>query len=134
MSLLYGLQEKETHFLKNRNMEKLDYKNYPKVKPTIQNKYVLMENYQVENVRVPKGYETNGADVPKLFWWFVPPFKPKYLPAIIIHDYLCDKKKYSLADSLFESTLYKIEISFTTKTMVKAVKWYHTIKYKIIGW
>ena len=105
--------------------------NYPKVQPTINNRYVLLEHYQVENVRVPKGYETNGADVPKLFWWFVPPFKPKFLPAIIVHDYLCDREKYQLADALFESTLFAIEKSFVTKTMVKSVKIYHKIKYGV---
>ena len=104
---------------------------YPKVQPTINNKYVLLEHYQVENVRVPKGYETNGADVPKLFWWFVPPFKPKFLPAIIIHDYLCEKEEYKLADNLFESTLFAIEKSFVTKTMVKFVRIYHKIKYGV---
>ena len=102
---------------------------YPKVQPTINNRYVLLEHYQVESVRVPKGYETNGADVPKLFWWLVPPFKPKFLPAIIIHDYLCEKEKYKLADNLFENTLFAIEKSFVTKTMVKFVRIYHKIKY-----
>ena len=34
---------------------------YPAVKPTIENRYILLENYQVENVRVPKGYKTNGG-------------------------------------------------------------------------
>lgn len=105
--------------------------NYPKVQPTINNKYVLLENYQVENVIVPKGYETNGADVPRAFWWFVPPFKPKFLPAIIIHDYLCDREKYQLADAIFEKTLFTIEKSFITKTMVKSVKMYHKIKYGV---
>ena len=104
---------------------------YPKVQPTINNKYVLLEHYQVENIKVPKGYETNGADVPKLFWWFVPPFKPKFLPAIIIHDYLCEKEKYKLADNLFESTLFTIEKSFVTKTMVIFVRIYHKIKYGV---
>jgi len=104
---------------------------YPKVQATAHNTYILLENYEIENVLVPAGYETNGADVPRIFWWVVPPFKPKYLPAVLLHDYLCDKEQYELADELFEKTLFDIEKSAVAKTMVKSVKIYHKIKYKV---
>lgn len=104
---------------------------YPKVQATAQNTYTLIEDYEIENVLVPIGYETNGADVPQIFWWVIPPFKPKYLPAIVLHDYLCDKEDYKLADELFEKVLFSIEKSLVTKSMVKSVRIYHKIKYGV---
>lgn len=111
-----------------------DYPVFPEppiLKPTDDNRFVLADTYRVENVKVPRGYKTNGANIPRLFWWLIPPFKPKYLPAIIIHDYLCDREKYPLADSLFEYALLQIEDSFITRLMIKAVKIYHKIKYGV---
>jgi hypothetical protein len=37
---------------------------------------------------VPKGFESDGASVPKWFWNLYPPFG-KYLPAAVVHDLLC---------------------------------------------
>lgn len=109
----------------------ISYPAYPVVVATSNNTFVLDEHYQVKNVRVPKGFESNGANIPRLFWSIIPPNKPKYQPAIMIHDYLCEKEKYDLADNLFEEVLLDIEKSWKTKIMIKAVRWYHTIKYKI---
>lgn len=38
---------------------------------------------------IPKGYRTDGATVPRIFWGIIPPWG-KYGPAVIVHDYLCD--------------------------------------------
>jgi hypothetical protein len=92
--------------------------------PTVTNHYLLVKDFKYKSITVPKGYETNGADIPRVFWWFVPPFKPKYLPAVVIHDYLCDLKEYGLADNVFEEMLLEIENSFTTRTMVRVVRFY----------
>jgi len=40
---------------------------------------------------VPKGFYTDLASVPRIFWWAVPPFGVDDL-AFIIHDYFCYKK------------------------------------------
>lgn len=50
---------------------------------------------------VPRGFITDGASVPRVFWSFFPPWGP-YGQAAILHDYLCNylclfengKKKY----------------------------------------
>jgi len=115
-------------YLKKDNLYKI------KISPTPDNKYIVQKNiyYKIDKniVKVPKGYKTNGADIPRIFWWFIPPFKPKYLPAVIFHDYLCDIEKYKLADDIFEDMLITIEDSFRTKIMIRAVRLYHRIKYK----
>lgn len=37
---------------------------------------------------IPRGFETDGASVPRPLWWLYPPFGQDYEPAAILHDYL----------------------------------------------
>lgn len=104
---------------------------YPKLQATTENRFILLEDYAVKSVVVPKGYRTNGADVPRVFWAVIPPFKPKFLPAVIVHDYYCDKGDYTKADTLFREILFEIEKSLITKAMIYSVKIYHRLKYKV---
>jgi len=46
-----------------------------------------MDLYSPE-VTIPAGFITDGATVPRLFQNLVPSFG-RYLPAVIIHDYMC---------------------------------------------
>jgi len=102
----------------------------PILKPTKDNRFIVVGPYRINNnIVVPAGYKTNGANIPRIFWWLIPPFKPKYLPAVIAHDYLCDLEQYKLADKVFEGLLFSIEKSLKTKLMVFAVKIYHFAKY-----
>ena len=52
--------------------------------------------------RVPKGFITDGASVPRIFWPVFPPFGP-WLKAAILHDWLYATGKVSRkeADRLF---------------------------------
>ena len=100
------------------------------VTPTADNKYLIEQKIIYKDITIPKGYKTNGANVPRLFWSIIPPFKPKYLPAVIVHDYLCDAEEYVKADEYFKEILLNIENSFITNCMVKAVNIYHKISIK----
>lgn len=42
-----------------------------------------------EWVTIPKGYLTDGASVPRVFWSLLPPWG-KYGQAVVVHDYLCE--------------------------------------------
>ncbi|MGB5861105.1 MAG: DUF1353 domain-containing protein [Pseudomonas aeruginosa] len=42
-------------------------------------------------VHVPAGYLTDGATVPRLFWWLIPPLG-QYGQASVLHDYLREKR------------------------------------------
>ena len=44
-------------------------------------------------VYVPKGYLTNGASVPRIFWNVVPPWG-HYGQACVLHDWLCEHNYY----------------------------------------
>lgn len=107
---------------------------YPLFQASVDNTLILLEDYKYEDVSIPKGFKTNGADIPRVFWSIVPPFKPKYLPAVLVHDYLIkiakNKEDIIYANSYFEKILLKIESSFKTKTMVTAVNIYWKLKIK----
>ena len=100
-----------------------------KITPTRDNRFVVLEDFSTHGVLVPKGYKTNGANIPRFLWSVVPPFKPKFLLAVVVHDYLTDKELYKRADDKFESILYEIENSFITRMMVRTVRAYHAIRY-----
>lgn len=40
------------------------------------------------HVTVPKGFETDGASLPRLLWWYCPPFKGRHTRGAVVHDYL----------------------------------------------
>lgn len=48
-------------------------------------------------VQVPKGYLTDGASVPQVFWNLLPPWS-SYGQAAITHDFLCDYGEVMLND------------------------------------
>lgn len=102
--------------------------NYPKLQPSGSNTFKVLEDYTYLDVIVPAGFETNGGDIPRVFWSIVPPFKPKFLPAIVLHDYLIRvarcKEDIVKANEVFCEVLLLIENSYRTRVMVSAVDWY----------
>ena len=89
-------------------------------------KYELLEEFEYKGVKVPKGFTTDGATMKlKILHIFMNKFDPRIIEACVIHDYLCEKEQYTLADKYFEELLPKI---WQTKYMVMAVKFWHKIK------
>jgi hypothetical protein len=101
-----------------------------KVSPTLDGNFKLLEDFKINGFVVPKDYKTNGANIPKMFWSFIPPFKVQNLPAVVVHDYLCDKAKYTEADRQFKLLLNHFKLEKYRYIMIKVVKIYHKIKYK----
>lgn len=54
--------------------------------------YYLDDTY-TSYVHVPRGYLTDGASVPRIFWSVIPPWG-KYGQACVLHDYLCEYNYY----------------------------------------
>ena len=103
-----------------------------KLQPLKSHKFKLLDDLKYKDVVVPKGYKTNGADIPRIFWSFYPPNRSDFLPAVIIHDYLCDKGEYRKADDLFEECLKELGVKrFDVVVLVGAVRLYHKLRYKI---
>ena len=54
--------------------------------------YYIGDVAEQRYVTVPKGYVTDGASVPRLFWGMIPPWG-SYGQAAVVHDFLCEKKQ-----------------------------------------
>ena len=109
--------------------------------------YILKQPYKIELnngdlIVIHRGYETNGADIPRLFWRLYPPYSPEYMPAVVIHDFLCDRavetakdKKdlqelFLYADNAFREILEKLNIKPSkVKTFYNAVRFWHKVRY-----
>ena len=102
-----------------------------KLAPTENDKFVLLEEYTYGAITIPKGYKTNGADVPWLFTLVMPRYLPSNLPMVAMHDYLTDREEYKLADDMFEGMFVVDGYTTRRKLAIKAVRLYHRIKYGV---
>ena len=102
----------------------------PILKPFSKDKFALCEDYRYGNIIVPKGYKTNGANVPRIFWSIFPPNSPEYLSAVVVHDYLCDKSSYKLADETLKEMMNELGVAkWKVMLFYLSVRAYHVIKY-----
>jgi len=99
-----------------------------------QGKYILIERYinKKHNIYIEAGFKSNGASVPRLFWWLLPPFHPDYIEACFVHDKFCDMQKYRQADKLFNALLKEHPRSkkYRRVLFVGGVKLWHFIAYR----
>lgn len=101
--------------------------------PLENNTYEVARDFYFIGICIPEGYTTNGADIPRIFWSIYPPFKPKYLKAIVLHDYLCDEAKsgqdYKHADSCLKLGLKTLGANlFTQWAFYLGCRAYHLLK------
>jgi len=100
------------------------------IQPLRNNRYKILKDIKYKDIIVPKGYMTNGANIPRIFWSIFPPNKSDYMPAVIIHDYLTDMKEYQKADQYFKDIMREIRINKTIITIFYyGVRIYHKLKY-----
>lgn len=128
-------------------MKKTNLIKSPVLSPLSNGNYLLTRGYKIklnngDLIAIEKGYQTNGADIPRLFWRLYPPYAPEYMPAVLIHDYLCDKaietannkkelqEKFLYADNAFREILEKLNISKSkVKVFYNAVRFWHKVRY-----
>ena len=109
--------------------------------------YLVIKPYcvQLNNgdlIHIDRGYQTNGADIPRLFWRLYPPYSPEYMPAVVLHDFLCDRAideysnkadlqdKFLYADNAFREILERLNISKSkVKVFYNAVRLWHKVRY-----
>ena len=119
----------------------------PILSPLSNGNYILSRGYRIklnngDLIQIDRGYQTNGADIPRIFWRLYPPYAPEYMPAVLIHDYLCDKsietakdkkelqEKFLYADNAFREILEKLNISKSKITLFyNAVRLWHKVRY-----
>lgn len=110
--------------------------NRPILKPVGKYQFELVENYRYRDIVIPKGYITDGASVPRIFWSIFPPNKAEYLSAAIVHDYLTDiviEKKsitFRSVDNTFKEMLIDLNVNkIEVKVLYWSVRLYHLLKY-----
>jgi len=69
-------------------------------------KYAGKEIYRID---INKGYNWNGANIPRFLWRCVgSQYDPQYLPASMIHDWLCEHKDYIIQNGVkISSDIFK---------------------------
>jgi hypothetical protein len=80
-------------------------------------------------VRVPSGFETDLASVPRAFWRLFPPCGP-YLEAAVVHDYLYSlggtDKDREQADSIFMEAMESLGVG-------SAPRWFIWLAVRMFG-
>jgi len=99
------------------------------VQPLVGHKYKVLKPITYKEVTVPRGYRTNGADIPRIFWGYIPPYWSDAMPAVIMHDYMCDmaikKSGYIHADDYFAEILRALNVEERKRElMIDAVVFY----------
>lgn len=104
--------------------------NRPILKPFDKDKFELVQDYTYKDITIPAGYKTNGANVPRMFWSVFPPNSPEYLSAVIMHDYLCDKEQYKLADKTLKEMMSALGVSkLKVYIFYYSCRVYHKLRY-----
>ena len=102
----------------------------PVLKPYSKDRFELVEDYHYSNVIVSKGYKTNGANVPRILWSIFPPNSPEYLSAAVVHDYLCDKSSYKLADETLKEMMSELGVAkWKIYCFYYACRAWHKLRY-----
>ncbi|WP_348518116.1 DUF1353 domain-containing protein [Campylobacter sp. CCS1377] len=112
------------------------------VKPLDKDRFELMQDYEFSlpslSAKIEKGFKSNGANIPRLFWSIYPPNKPEYLSAVVIHDFLCEKAKtregYKLADLALKEAMQALNCNgFKVFIFYHSCNIYHSIKCFLKG-
>jgi hypothetical protein len=69
-------------------------------------------------VSIEKGYRTNFASVPRIFWAIIPPIG-RYSKATVVHDWLID----NIED--YDLTIHQVNRLFKEAMEVSGVNWFY---------
>ena len=63
----------------------------------------------IYRITINKGYTWNGANIPRFLWRIVgSQYNPEFLPASMIHDWLCEHKDFIIRDGVkISSDIFK---------------------------
>lgn len=112
------------------------------VKPYGKDRFELVEDFKIEDLRlknatldftIQKGFKTDGASIPRLFWCFFPPFKSEYFSAALTHDFLCQNsfnfQNYKIADEALRVMMKELECNaFKTWLFYASCLSFHALK------
>lgn len=103
---------------------------YPIYTGTPKNTLLLVEDYTIEGIDIKAPFESDGLTLKVRFLKiFIDKFAPKFSPFFFLHDFLCRKKMYDMANDLGAKVLFKIEDSKLTRFGMFSIRAYHYFKY-----
>jgi len=99
----------------------------------------LYQNVNTYRICINKGYNWNGANIPRFLWRIVgSQYNPEFLPASMVHDWLCENKDFLIEDGvkvssdIFKDILIQYGVpKFKAWIMASAVR---TFQYTQGGW
>ena len=110
-----------------------EYKLYKVVKAF---EYHIGSEASPEVIKIPQGFITDGASIPKPFWSVIGGPLGRYAPAAVVHDFLYIKQTYSRkkSDGIFLEAMKILKVSWwKRRSMWLAVRmwsWIPWRKYK----
>lgn len=121
---------------------KVDYRNKKKPFRLMNNIYYLSGKYnglETYGIRINKGYNWNGANIPRFLWRIVgSQYNPEFLPASMVHDWLCEHKDFiikhgvKISSDIFKDILVLYGVNKAKAwIMASAVR---TFQYTQKGW
>lgn len=111
------------------------------VKPYGKDCFETVGYFKYKDVEIHSGYITDGASIPRIFWWLFEPHSPEYLTASVIHDYLTDNalrlyikvgnnSDFKVADDTFKEVLELLGVAkWKVMLFYLSVRAYHILKY-----
>lgn len=81
---------------------------------------------------VPKGFETDGASIPRIAWWFCHPMDGNHAKPSVLHDYLCETSyNQPHTDKIFLEAMEANGVGWLKRTvMFNSVRLYQILKGK----
>lgn len=99
-----------------------------KVEPLDNGKWELLEEFEYkigslqsnEVIVIDKGFITNFASVPRIFWSIYPPYSPEYGKAAVLHDGMYDAKLFSRrkCDAILKEAMGVLGASWVTRNII----------------
>ena len=92
------------------------------------NDFAYYSNILGRYIEVPVGYKTDFASVPRVFWRIFPPHG-KYVPASVVHDYLCDLRGSTGVDSKTTHAIFNEAMEVVGVAKWKRVSMYNAVRF-----
>ncbi len=72
-----------------------------------------------DRITVPKGFETDLASIPRIFWSILPP-AGQYAPAAIVHDYIYvyQTRTRAEADKIFREAMKQLGVPWHRRNLM----------------
>lgn len=100
--------------------------------------YTSSEKYPYRIV-INKGYNWNGANIPRFLWRIVgSQFNPEFLPASMVHDWLCENKNFiikkgaKISSDIFKDILRLYKVGKIKSNIMASAVYFFQITRK--GW